>query len=168
MSFSPLTFTPLERVHDAALLKSSIPISVNAVTLKQGTIICRGPLFYLSAYLTHFCHLYSPLVWKAVQFSCTQTHTITRTKRSFTPWCRGEVCGPSAALSCNSPWVWKHAGAAGSQRGAACPSSVVLHCLAPLAIKLNGAPAGSQRAVYDPSRVPSPATSLLMEGASPK
>lgn len=149
---------------------------MSALPLLNKGLLCSGPLFYLLAYLTHFCHLFFPSVWKLRQFRSSQTHsdthTHTLTKSSFTPWCHRpewrEVCGPSAALSRNSPWVWKHAGAAGSQQGPGFLYLSVLHCLGPLAIKLNGAPAGSQGAVYDPGWVPSTATSLLMEGGSSK
>lgn len=137
---SPMTFTPRERAHDAAPLKPRIPISVNNVTLKQRPIICKVgpwvaglPLFYLSAYLTHYCHLDLPHVWKAVQFSCAQAHTPGppgQRAASHLP-AAARYVAPFTAPSCHPLWVWKHAAAAaGVTARPTCPSSTVLYCLA--------------------------------------
>ena len=73
-SFSLLNFTVLMWKRDAALIKAGILIAVSTVTHGQEPIICRGTLFSFLAYLPHYCHLYLPSVWKAVQFKSIHKH----------------------------------------------------------------------------------------------
>ena len=139
------------RIHDAAPLNASILIGVSTVTLKQGPIICRGLLFDLLAYLEHYCHLYLPCVWKAMQFRSAHKHSNKEQLHTSVPQpveCRATIAryvGPLRGYhvirrECGSMLALR-----GHSEDQASPPPLSSIVLLPLAIKLNGAPAGSQR-----------------------
>lgn len=126
---------------------------------RQRPIICRATSCCFSAYLPHYCHLFLSSVWKAMQFrSIHKKNTHLNKERLHTLVPQPVECRETKAkyvglplryhvilCECGSmPVLQGHS----EDQVSPPPTSCIVLSPRPLVIKLNGAPAGSQRAVY--------------------